>query len=112
MLGELDLNTYGEGWDTVLTATLPEDVLSMPFAEGRPGAERDGDQGSDRGGFAEGSSNPLELLGTLGKQVSGDFGTGYVINTNVGTALITEDGKVAIGAVPEQVVIEAAEQMK
>ncbi|MCT2587482.1 LolA family protein [Actinophytocola gossypii] len=113
LFGDLDLNTYGEGWDTVLTATIPNDMLTMPFDEARPGGDR-GDRGDrgERGGFANGSDNPLELLGTLGKQVSGDFGTGYVISANVGTALITEDGKVAIGAVPEQVVIEAAEQMK
>jgi len=35
-----------------------------------------------------------------------------VITTHVGTALITEDGKVAIGAVPEQVVIEAIKTVK
>ena len=100
LFAELDLNTYGEGWDTVLTGTVPADLLRAPVpSEGGPE-------------FGAGAGNPLELLGTIGKQVSGDFGTGYVITTNVGTALVTEDGKVAIGAVPEQVVVEAVEQMK
>lgn len=99
-LGDLDLNTYGEGWDTVLTGTIPADALSTPIP------------GDDQRRGPEGMDNPLELLGSIGKQVSGDFGTGYVIETNVGTALVTEDGKVALGAVPEQVVIEAVEQMK
>ncbi|HEX2134262.1 MAG TPA: outer membrane lipoprotein carrier protein LolA [Actinophytocola sp.] len=112
MFGELDLNTYGEGWDTVLTGTVPEAVLTGDFGDFGSDRDRGGDQG-DRGDFGEGmGNNPLDLLGTLGKQVSGDFGTGYVISANVGTALITEDGKIAIGAVPEQVVIEAVEQMK
>lgn len=100
IFGELDLNTYGEGWDTVLTGTVPADLLTTPV----PGGE-------DME-FGNGAGNPLELLGSLGKQVSGDFGTGYVISSKIGTALVTEDGKVAIGAVPEQVVIEAVEQMK
>ena len=46
------------------------------------------------------------------RRCTGDFGTGYVISTNVGTALITEDGKVAVGAVPEQVVTEAIATVK
>ena len=104
LFSELDLNTYGEGWDTVLTGTIPADALRMPT-----GGD---DNGDDQRRGPEGMDNPLELLGSLGKQVSGEFGTGYVIETKVGTALITEDGKVALGAVPEQVVIEAVEQMK
>jgi outer membrane lipoprotein-sorting protein len=102
----LDLNTYGEGWDTVLTGSIPADLLTSSIPDA---GDRRGGDGPDFGGDA---ANPLELLGTIGKQVSGDFGTGYVIKAKVGTALITEDGKVAIGAVPEQVVIEAAEKMK
>lgn len=105
LFGELDLRTYGEGWDTVLTGTIPAEALSMDT--GDLGREFD-----RRGGRGDLGDNPLELLGSLGKQVSGDFGTGYVIEATVGTALVTEDGKVAIGAVPEQVVIEAVEQMK
>jgi outer membrane lipoprotein-sorting protein len=95
-LDDLDLQSYGEGWDTVLTGRIPEDALRMPAVE------------DDRGRM----ENPMDLLGSIGKQVSGDFGSGWVIEANVGTALVTEDGRVAIGAVPEQVVIEAAEQMK
>ncbi|OLF15677.1 LolA family protein [Actinophytocola xanthii] len=100
VFGELDFATYGEGWDIVATGTLPEGALTMPTPRG---------EGRDL--VVEGQ-NPLELLGSLGKQVSGEFGTGYVIETKVGTALVTEDGKVAVGFVPEQVVIEAAEQLK
>jgi hypothetical protein len=69
----------------VLTGKLPEGALSMAEAEGGPG----------------------QLLGSIGKEVHGDFGTGWVISTKVGTALFTEDGRVAIGAVPQQVLTEA-----
>jgi outer membrane lipoprotein-sorting protein len=104
VFADLDLQTYGEGWDTVLTGTVSEGLLTTPITP------RGGDGGHTP--FGEDDANPMELLGSLGKQVSGDFGTGYVIEAKVGTALITEDGKVAIGAVPEQVVIEAVEQLK
>jgi len=102
MFAGLDIQPYGEGWDTVLTGTIPAEVLTsqLPTGEGRD---------SEFGGDA---ANPLDLLGTIGKQVSGDFGTGYVIKAKVGTALITEDGKVALGFVPEEVVTEAVTKMK
>lgn len=87
LFSELDLKTVGEGWDTVLTGTLPVDALNMPSGEG------------DQGVF--------DMLSGFGKEVRGDFGTGWVIGAKVGTALITEDGRVAVGAVPEQVLIEA-----
>jgi outer membrane lipoprotein-sorting protein len=94
-LEQADLKTVGRGWDIVATGRVPAEALAQ--AEGMTG-------GSDQNLFA--------LLGTVGKKVHGDFGTGYVITTNVGTALITEDGKVAVGAVPEQVVKEAIATVK
>jgi outer membrane lipoprotein-sorting protein len=87
LFSQLDLKTVGEGWDTVLTGTVPEGVLEMPG----------GDGGDDA----------LGLLKSFGKEVHGEFGTGWVISAKVGTALITEDGRVAIGAVPQQVLTEA-----
>ncbi|MGH3761149.1 LolA family protein [Actinophytocola sp.] len=87
LLSQLDLDTVGRGWDTVLTGTLPEEALSMPGGEGERGV--------------------MDMLGSFGKEVQGDFGTGWVISSKVGTALITEDGRVAIGAVPEQVLTQA-----
>lgn len=86
LFSQLDLKAVGKGWDTVLTGKLPSDGHAMP-------------NGDDRG--------PAGLLQSLGKEVHGDFGTGWVISAKVGTALITEDGRVAIGAVPQQVVTEA-----
>jgi outer membrane lipoprotein-sorting protein len=89
-LAKADLKTVGRGWDVVATGRVPAELLSQ--ADGRT-------NGSGQSVFG--------LLGTVGKKVHGDFGTGYVITTHVGTALITEDGRVAVGAVPEQVVKEA-----
>jgi len=87
LFSQLDLKVVGEGWDTVLTGKLPKDALSMP-----------GDNGQNTG---------MELLSRIGKEVHGDFGTGWVISAKVGTALITEDGRVALGAVPQQVLTQA-----
>lgn len=46
-------------------------------------------------------------MSKLGKPVSGAWGSGVLISTKVGTALITDDGRFAAGAVPEQVLYEA-----
>ncbi|MGB3443717.1 MAG: outer membrane lipoprotein carrier protein LolA [Actinophytocola sp.] len=91
-LSQADFKTVGRGWDIVATGKVPADAL----------AAGEGTSGQD----------PFALLGTFGKKVHGDFGTGYVISASVGTALITEDGRVAIGAVPAQVVTEAIKTVK
>lgn len=93
LIAKADLKTVGRGWDIVATGKVPADMLA---------------QAQD----ASGGADLFALLGTVGKQVHGSFGTGYVISTSVGTALITEDGKVAVGAVPEQVVTEAIKTVK
>lgn len=96
MLAQADLKTVGRGWDIVATGKLPADALAA--------AEDMSGQGGGR--------NLFTLLGTIGKQVPVGSGTGYVISASVGTAIITEDGRIAIGAVPEQVVIDAVKTVK
>jgi outer membrane lipoprotein-sorting protein len=94
-MAKADLKTVGRGWDVVATGKVPADALAA--AEGMS---------------RENGQDVFALLGTFGKEVHGDFGTGYVISASVGTALITEDGRVAIGAVPEQVVVDAIKTVK
>lgn len=94
-IAQADLKTVGRGWDIVATGKVPADALAA--AEGMSGRS---------------GQNMFALLGTIGKEVHGDFGTGYVISASVGTAIITEDGKIAVGAVPEQVVIDAVKTVK
>lgn len=94
-IAQADLKTVGRGWDIVATGKVPADALAE--AEGMSGRS---------------GQNMFALLGTIGREVHGDFGTGYVISASVGTAIITEDGKIAVGAVPEQVVIDAVKTVK
>jgi hypothetical protein len=53
----------------------------------------------------EGKSAPD--LAALGTPVSGTWGNGRLITTAVATAIVTDDGRIAVGAVPEQVLTEA-----
>ncbi|GAA2800927.1 LolA family protein [Crossiella cryophila] len=100
---EKAFKVVGEGWDTTIVGKLPEQALknAPKPAEGTRG---------QRGGNAAG--NPLDLVKQLGKEVNGSWGSGWVIETKVGTALVTSDGRFAVGAVPQQVLTEAIGQVK
>jgi outer membrane lipoprotein-sorting protein len=94
LFAQLDPQVVGTGWDTVLVAKIPANVLS-----GSGGGKADG-------------PNAMNLLRQIAKPVNGSFGQGWVISTKVATALITADGRAAIGAVPQQVLIDALGHVK
>lgn len=77
----------GDGWDRVVIAQRPANQPNQP---GRPGGSVD--------------------LNSLGTPVSGPWGQGRLISTAVATAIVTNDGRIAAGAVPEQVLSEALGQ--
>lgn len=86
--GATDVEIVGNGWDAVLIGRLPDSTN------------------------ASAARGPLALAKRLGQPLSGPWGSGHVISTAVGTALVTEDGPFAIGAVPEQVLVEAIGNMR
>lgn len=89
LFNQLDVKVVGQGWDTVLVAKVPADLLTAPV-------------GGDREGMSA-----ANVLSQVGRQVSGPYGTGWLIETKVGTALVTSDGRAAVGAVPEPVLVDA-----
>jgi outer membrane lipoprotein-sorting protein len=74
--------TVGDGWDRVVIARRPADATTTP-------------------------SPDAPDLSSVGSPVSGPWGSGRLITSTVGTAIVTDDGRLAAGAVPEQVVTEA-----
>lgn len=81
----------GKGWEAVLVTRLPQGAMSA-----------NGQQPTLKGG-----QDPMSLLKQFGTAVNGPWGSGYSISTSVGTALITSDGRVAVGAVPLAVLTAA-----
>lgn len=71
--------TVGEGWTSVLVAKLPADAAS---------GQSSGDAGS-----------LTSMLGVLPK-VEGTWGSGHLLQGTLFSALVTDDGRVAVGAVP------------
>ena len=67
----------GDGWDTVVVADAPGPDAHQPD------------------------------LAALGRPVSGPWGSGRLITSAVASVIVTDDGRIAAGAVPEQVLTEA-----
>ncbi|MBI0300899.1 DUF2092 domain-containing protein [Streptomyces sp. PRKS01-29] len=89
------LKVVGEGWDSVarLDTSGGSAAPTAPGDEGGPGA-------------ASG------LLGGFGKEVKGKFGSGTVVSTRLVNALVTDDGKVFVGAVDKDALVKAANAAK
>jgi hypothetical protein len=47
------------------------------------------------------------MIQRIGRPTNGPWGQGWVVQTAVGTVLVTADRRVAVGAVPQQVLDEA-----
>ena len=88
------IGVVGESWTSVLVARLPKEIAdSLGQAGGAPGEQGRGD--------------PLALLGQLPK-VSGPWGTGRLLTSKLFSALLTDDGRVLVGAVtPERLYLAA-----
>ncbi|MFJ8060865.1 outer membrane lipoprotein carrier protein LolA [Streptomyces sp. NPDC096142] len=82
----------GKGWNSIATFDTG--------GQGVPTGSSAG--GGDLGGF----------LGSLGDQVKGDFGKGTVFSTRLVNALVTDDGKVYVGAVTKSALVKAADAAK
>ncbi|MFF2650868.1 outer membrane lipoprotein carrier protein LolA [Streptomyces sp. NPDC058045] len=85
------IKVIGKGWQSIARITLPAGA-GLPV------------DGSDR--------MPAEakgMLDALGDKASGKFGSGRVFSTRLVNALITEDGKVYVGAVTKSALVKAAD---
>ncbi len=80
--------TVGEGWDTVRIMRRPANTTPETASPGTPGPD-------------------APDLSTIGTPVSGPWGSGRLVTSAVGSAILTDDGRVAAGAVPEPVLTEA-----
>ncbi|HEX6497559.1 MAG TPA: sigma-E factor regulatory protein RseB domain-containing protein [Micromonosporaceae bacterium] len=84
----------GTGWTTVAVTHLPADALPGPDATGSP----------------RGEQNPLgQVLGSL-PRVGGAWGSGRLLTSKAFSALLTDDGRMLIGAVtPDRLYAAAAD---
>ncbi|MFC8226915.1 outer membrane lipoprotein carrier protein LolA [Streptomyces sp. NPDC057287] len=88
------LNVIGEGWNAVAE-------IEVPGGAGLP-AQGSGDV----------PAQAQQFLDALGDKVTGDFGSGTVFRTRLVNALLTDDGKVYVGAVTKDALVKAADTAK
>ncbi|GFM98747.1 hypothetical protein Sfulv_35580 [Streptomyces fulvorobeus] len=88
------LNVIGEGWTSVARIEVPGGAgLPARGAEGVP-------------------AEAQQFLDALGDKVTGSFGSGTVFETRLVNALMTDDGKVYVGAVTKDTLVRAADSAK
>ncbi|SDJ75689.1 LolA family protein [Nonomuraea jiangxiensis] len=98
------LKVVGDGWTSVAVVPFsPSDLAPAPTpATGSADAHDP---------FGGGGSDPSALLDSVLKSatpVSGTWGSGKLIKTKLVTALVTDDGRLLVGAVTPEEIIEAA----
>ncbi|WP_031163443.1 LolA family protein [Streptosporangium roseum] len=91
-----EITTVGEGWTTVAVLPFSTQDLKGPAQrqDGRPG-------GQD-------ATVVTDALLKSARQVSGAWGSGKVIQTKLVSALLTDDGRLLVGAVTPEKLTEAA----
>ncbi|WP_406343081.1 LolA family protein [Streptomyces sp. NBC_00648] len=93
------LNVIGKGWNSIAR-------LDVPGGKGIPTAP------SGKGGKGDVPPEARKFLDSLGDKVTGKFGSGTVYKTRLINALVTDDGKVFVGAVTKDALVNAANAAK
>jgi outer membrane lipoprotein-sorting protein len=96
------LTTIGNGWDSVARLDLPGGI------SGKAGSGA----GAGRDSSSPDSAAAGQFLDSLGTKVKGGFGSGTVISSRLVNALVTDDGKVFVGAVDKGALVKAADAAK
>ncbi|MFJ7490858.1 outer membrane lipoprotein carrier protein LolA [Streptomyces sp. NPDC097727] len=89
--GSKDTKVIGEGWNAIAEIRTPGGTGLPTKSSGDVPAEAQ------------------QFLDSLGDKVSGKFGSGTVFKTRLVNALMTDDGKVYVGAVTPDALVKAAD---
>ncbi|MFF1919137.1 outer membrane lipoprotein carrier protein LolA [Streptomyces sp. NPDC058221] len=85
------LNVIGKGWNSIAEIKGPG-----------------GGKGAPSKASGDVPAEAQELLGSIGDKVTGKFGSGTVFKTRLVNALMTDDGRVYVGAVTKDALVKAA----
>jgi outer membrane lipoprotein-sorting protein len=90
----------GTGWTSVLVARLPQGALTGTNGANGANGSASGDTGDRRGG----AGFTLDAL----PAASGTWGSGHLLSGRLFSVLVTDDGRVLVGAVSPQRLFQAA----
>ncbi|MFI7124679.1 outer membrane lipoprotein carrier protein LolA [Nonomuraea sp. NPDC050153] len=96
-----DTKVVGQGWTTV--AVVPFSLSDLKTA-----TPSDGRQGGPRGDMTGDPSALVDSVLKSATPVSGTWGSGKLIKTKLVTALLTDDGRLLVGAVTPEEITKAA----
>lgn len=96
--GKGDMKVLGEGWTSIARI----ETGAQGGLKGLEGAAKD----------KNAPKQAQQFLDSIGEKVSGKFGEGRVLKTRVVNALVTDDGKVYVGAVTKDALVKAADANK
>ncbi len=99
----------GKGWSSIATFDAGKDAGAGLNGKGK-GVQGKGAEA--KGKDAKGQGEAAALLDSFGSKVSGDFGSGRLFSTRIVNALMTDDGKVYVGAVSKDALVKAANAAK
>ncbi|MFF4223002.1 LolA family protein [Streptomyces sp. L500] len=88
----------GKGWSSIAEFDAGKDA----------GSALNGKGAGKKSAGGKGGADAQALLDGFGTKVSGDFGSGRVYSTRIVNALMTDDGKVYVGAVTKDALVKAA----
>ena len=100
-VGTAEPTVLGNGWSTIVVGELPKDALANLAEAGSTGTHRQGPHASGNS-----AATALALLEAL-PHTTGSWGSGRVLSGTVFSAILTDDGRYAIGAVPPEALGEA-----
>ncbi|WP_405831552.1 LolA family protein [Streptomyces sp. NBC_00105] len=93
--GQGDVKVLGEGWAT---------IARIDSGAGKGLKDLENDKNAPK--------EAKQFLDSLGDKVTGKFGEGRVLSTRLVNALVTDDGKVYVGAVTKDALVKAADANK
>ncbi|MER6198158.1 sigma-E factor regulatory protein RseB domain-containing protein [Streptomyces sp. NPDC001586] len=93
--GQGDVKVLGEGWAT---------VARIDSGSGKGLKDLENDKNAPK--------EAKQFLDSLGDKVTGKFGEGRVLSTRLVNALVTDDGKVYVGAVTKDALVKTADANK
>ena len=96
----------GTGWATVVVGRIPAQAVAGLMSGASRGATGDAKGSGQDGEKSGGASSLAGVLAALPK-VSGDWGSGRVLRGTLFSAVLSDDGRVAVGAVPPETLYAA-----
>lgn len=95
VLTEDEPTVVGFGWTSVLVLPAADDVAAGPEAADDPAG-------------AESATDPLRAFADALPEVSGDWGSGRLLASRLVSVLLTDDGRILVGAVSPERLYEVA----